>query len=223
MGPPVAFPGSPSGRECTCKCRRRKRSGFDPWVRKIPWRRKWQPILVFLPGESHGQRNLEGYSPWGCKELDTTEWLSTHTRYTLGNLRMRIVEGIRSLKFLAPPTNFFIFWISVTLPKFICLNLFFYCDPRGIHHVIYSSPLSVDGTCEHDGRERIFPGGSDGKASVYNAGDLGLIPGWGRFPGEGNGNPLQYSCLENPMDGGASCPWGGKESDTTERLHLHFQ
>ena len=50
-----------------------------------------------------------------------------------------------------------------------------------------------------------FPGGSDGKASVYNAGDLGLIPGLGRFPGEGNGNPLQYSCLKNPMDGGAWC------------------
>ena len=45
--------------------------------------------------------------------------------------------------------------------------------------------------------------GSDGKASVCNAGDLGLIPGLGRSPGEGNGNPLQYSCLENPMDGGA--------------------
>ena len=50
-----------------------------------------------------------------------------------------------------------------------------------------------------------FPGGSDGKASAYNVGDLGSIPGSGRFPGEGNGNPLQYSCLENPMDGGAWC------------------
>ena len=48
-----------------------------------------------------------------------------------------------------------------------------------------------------------FPCGSDGKVSVYNAGDLGSIPGSGRSPGEGNGNPLQYSCLENPMDGGA--------------------
>ena len=47
-----------------------------------------------------------------------------------------------------------------------------------------------------------FPGGSDGKVSAYNVGDLGLIPGLGRSPGEGNGNPLQYSCLENPMDGG---------------------
>ena len=49
-----------------------------------------------------------------------------------------------------------------------------------------------------------FPGGSDSKASVYNAGDLGSIPGSGRSPGEGNGNLLQYYCLENSMDGGAS-------------------
>ena len=48
-----------------------------------------------------------------------------------------------------------------------------------------------------------FPGGSDGKASACNAGDLGSIPGSGRSPGEGNGNPLQHSCLENPMDGEA--------------------
>ena len=49
----------------------------------------------------------------------------------------------------------------------------------------------------------VFPGGSDGKASAYSAGDPSLFPGSGRSPGEGNGNPLQYSCLENPMDGGA--------------------
>ena len=48
-----------------------------------------------------------------------------------------------------------------------------------------------------------FPGGSDGKASAYNVGDVGSIPGLGRSPGEGNGNPLQHSCLVNPMDGGA--------------------
>ena len=53
--------------------------------------------------------------------------------------------------------------------------------------------------------------------STCNVGDLGSIPGSGRSPGEGNGNPLQHSCLENPMDGGAS-PWGPKEWDTTERL-----
>ena len=48
-----------------------------------------------------------------------------------------------------------------------------------------------------------FPGGSDGKVSAYNVGDLGLIPGLGRSSGEGNGNSLQYSCLQNPMEGGA--------------------
>ena len=53
------------------------------------------------------------------------------------------------------------------------------------------------------GTWQCFPGGSDGKASVYNVEDLGSIPRSGRFPGEGNGNPLQYSCLENPMDEGA--------------------
>ena len=54
-------------------------SGFDPWVGKISWRRAWQPTPVFLPEESHGQRNLVGYSPWGRKELHTAERLSTGT------------------------------------------------------------------------------------------------------------------------------------------------
>ena len=49
---------------------------FDPWVRKIPWRREWQPTPVFLPGEFHGQRSLVGYSPWDWKESDTTEQLT---------------------------------------------------------------------------------------------------------------------------------------------------
>ena len=61
-----------------------------------------------------------------------------------------------------------------------------------LSHVIYLPPSQVD-----------FPGGSDGKASACNAGDLGSIPRSGRSPGEGNDNPLQHSCLENPMDRGA--------------------
>ena len=65
-----------SGRESTCQWRRH---GFNPWVRKILWRKKWQPTPVFLPGKSHGQRSLVGYSPWGCKESDTTKQLSMHT------------------------------------------------------------------------------------------------------------------------------------------------
>ena len=61
------------------QCRRHKRHGFNLWVRKIPWRRAWQPTSVFLPGESHGQRSLAGYSPKCLKELDTTRHLSIHT------------------------------------------------------------------------------------------------------------------------------------------------
>ena len=62
-----------SGKDTACQCRRQERWRFYPWVRKIPWRRAWQPTLVFLPGKSHGQRSLAGYSPWGRKELNTTE------------------------------------------------------------------------------------------------------------------------------------------------------
>ena len=69
----LGFPGGTSAKEPACQCRRHKRCGFDPWVGKIPWRRKWQPTPVFLPGESHGQRSLAGCSPWGCKESDMTE------------------------------------------------------------------------------------------------------------------------------------------------------
>ena len=73
------FAGGSVMKESTYQCRR---SGFDPWVGKIPWRRKWQPAPVCLPGESHGRRSLVGYSPWGRK-TDTTQQLynnalSTH-------------------------------------------------------------------------------------------------------------------------------------------------
>ena len=68
------FPGGTVVKESACPCRR---CGFSPWVRKIPWRRKWQPTPEFFPGESHGQRSLAGYrlliSPWRCKELGTSE------------------------------------------------------------------------------------------------------------------------------------------------------
>ena len=52
---------------------------FEPWIRKIPWKRKWQPAPVFLPGKSHGQQTLVGYSPWGRKELDMTT-VTEHTK-----------------------------------------------------------------------------------------------------------------------------------------------
>ena len=67
-----------NGKETPCKCRSH---GFDPWVGKISWKRKWQPTPVFLPGKSQGRRSLVGYCPWGRKESDTTERL--HYRYNL--------------------------------------------------------------------------------------------------------------------------------------------
>ena len=68
-----------SEEESTCQCRRCRRHGLDPWVGRIPWRRAWRPTPVFLPGESHGQKSLAGYSPWGHRESDTTE----HTHVTI--------------------------------------------------------------------------------------------------------------------------------------------
>ena len=71
----------------TYQCKRR-RHGFDPWVVKIPWRRKWQPIPGFLPEKSHGQRSMVGYNPWGCKDLTN---IHTHVgvRLELGNFPVR--------------------------------------------------------------------------------------------------------------------------------------
>ena len=66
-----------SGEESACQCRRRKGSGFNPLVAKIPWRRKWQPTPVFLPGKFHGQRSLVGYSSWGHKRV-RHDWACTY-------------------------------------------------------------------------------------------------------------------------------------------------
>ena len=69
----LGLPSGASGEERAYQRRRRDRRRFDPWVGKIPWRRKWQPTQVFLPGKPHGERRLLGYSPYGHKESDTTE------------------------------------------------------------------------------------------------------------------------------------------------------
>ena len=85
--------------------------------------------------------------------------------------------------------------------------------------------LIIFGKSLHTSIHSSFPGGSEGKASACNEGDPGLIPGSGRYPGGGNGNPFQYSCLENPIGREAWCrlqSMGHKELDTTERLHFHF-
>ena len=80
-------------------------------------------------------------------------------------------------------------------------------------------PIIVLGSRNFWTSKTFFPGGSDGKESACDVGDLGLIPGMGTSLGGGHGNPLQYSCLENPINRGAwRSAWGWKESDTTERL-----
>ena len=82
------------GKKPACQCRRCKRPRFDPYIGNNPRRRTRQPPPVFLSGESHGQRSLEGHSPWGCKESDTTEELKhTHTPY------MRfLIRGLRKME-----------------------------------------------------------------------------------------------------------------------------
>ena len=90
-----------------------------------------------------------------------------------------------------------------------------YCDIRTLFQWVNSTLLNLMGWIAYLINTLLgFPYGSAGKESTCNVGDLGSIPGLGRSPGEGKGYPLQYSGLESP--------WGRKESDTTERLSLHF-
>ena len=102
---PVTSPGRPrwlSGKESDCQCRRRE---FSSWSGKIPWRRAWQPTPVLLPGESHGQRSLAGYSPWGRKESETAEQLHMSTP---GNLWH---PGVLEFVFISNGNEF---WFSYT-------------------------------------------------------------------------------------------------------------
>ena len=91
----MGLPGWLSGKESACQCRRH---GFDPWVRKILWRRKWQPTPVFLPGDSHGQESLVGCSPWSCKESDRTEPKHKHPAYNGTCLKGQFRHFCRTLK-----------------------------------------------------------------------------------------------------------------------------
>ena len=77
LWPFVGFPDGVGGKESACQCRRH---GFDPRVRKIPWRRKWQPTPVFMPGKSHGQ-SLVGHRPWGCKRV-RCNWATNQQQVT---------------------------------------------------------------------------------------------------------------------------------------------
>ena len=82
----MIYNGGTSDNEFTWQCSRCNRLSFNPWVRKIPWRRKQKPTLVFLPGKVHGQKSSTGYKPWGDKESDTTE----HTQAMIYNANVNI-------------------------------------------------------------------------------------------------------------------------------------
>ena len=108
IGPPRWL----SGKESACQCRRHR---FDSWVRKIPWRRQSQPTPVFLPGESHAQISLAGYSPWGLKESDTTEQLNN-------NNKIRCILVFYFLVYITS-CNFLVCW-NCFLQLFSLLGLF---------------------------------------------------------------------------------------------------
>ena len=141
------------------------RLGFDPWVGKIPWRRKWLPTPGFLPGESHEQRSLEGYGPGGCKESGTTERLSTHIRETQVGVG-RVLWSLSS---------------SWSGDGFMSINHF-----TAIHRAVrfWVVPSSVCALCLQQNclfkklSDWEFPGGPMVKNLPSNAGDMGSIPGW---------------------------------------------
>ena len=112
-------------------CLQCRRVRFDPWVVKIAWRRKWLPTPVLLPGESHGQKSLVGYSPWGRKESDTTEQLTL-------SLVVLSIGGVLSTLLLLPAPCFcsrlfrsgswvflvFLYLLSRICPSCLCMPLF---------------------------------------------------------------------------------------------------
>ena len=147
-----------SSKEICHQCRRHK---FNPWVRKILWRRKWQRTPVFLPGEFHEQRSLAGYSPRGHKELDTTERLNDNNHY---------LQALASPSSLLPSS-----WRN---------------DQLGLHqgHPCFLASLWIWPVERPWGLKEL-----DTTERLHFHFSLSCI-------GEGNGNPLQCSWLENPRD-----------------------
>ena len=93
----LGLPSWHRGKESACRCRRPKKRRFDPRVRKILPRRKWQPSPVFLPGKFHEQRSLAGYNPWGHKESDMTE--HTHTYLVLNTYAVTNISLLKKYIF----------------------------------------------------------------------------------------------------------------------------
>ena len=119
---------------------RHKRHRFDPWVWKIPWSRKWQPTRVFLSGEFHGQRSLEGYSPWGRRESDIAERLTLSLSFTLSCLIV-VVQLLSCIRlFTTPQTAAHQASLSTTKPRSL-LKLMSFESVMPSYHLILCCPL----------------------------------------------------------------------------------
>ena len=169
-----AIMGFPGGSDSKeSTCDWTRRLRFNPWVGKISWRRTWQPTPVFLPGEFPWTEEPGRLQCTGSQRVGHN-WVSKHsTAQHIGHYKI-----LSRIPCAVTNLNSILKSRDITFPTKV--------------HMIKALVFPVG-----------FPSSLDGKASAYNVGDPGSIPGSGRSPGEGNGNPLQYSCLENPMDRGA--------------------
>ena len=102
-----------------------RRCSFDPWVGKIPWRRAWQATSVFLPGKSHGQRSLAGYSPWGDRESDMAYWLNNNLPGLTVYFKTLFLMSIYLIFYFLNILQFIIFsccWTSKLFPVVLLLS-----------------------------------------------------------------------------------------------------
>ena len=155
-----------------------RRPGFDPWVKKIPWQREWQPTPAFLPGEFHERKSPAGYSPWDSSQTWLSNWPCIQAAFmyiwakTKSACRLITENGTNTTSMMWPRQNQAL--IHISLHQSISLY--------------YFSPLSL-----------CFSWHRRNSCDTSRISHLALILESCIFPfGEGNGNPLQYSCLENP-------------------------
>ena len=177
-----------------------------PGLGRSPGGENGNPLQHSCLENPHGQRNLVGYSAWGCKESNRTKWLSTaHPRVQFSSRQWDFCDQssffTRKLGYLTPDCRIIRKWEELNFQ--VPMEWYWLKGKRSSHPLINHSSFPL-WSMERINRlskvlcDQGFPGGSDGKESTCSKADLGLIPELGRSPGGGQGNPLQYSCLENP-------------------------